>query len=365
MFEVPRQEFAFRPSTSELEHIRYALDQSAIVAVTDVSGRITYVNDKFCDISKYAREDLLGQDHRILNSGHHPKPFIRDLWRTIAQGGIWRGELRNRAKDGSIYWVDTTIVPFLDERGHPWQYMAIRYDISERKRQEQRLSDQAALTTLGEMAAVLAHEVRNPLAGIRGGVQVIQSLLPATGEARELTRDIVARIDSLNAVVTDLLTYSRLRAARVLPIDLDAFLHDIGTSMRIDPQMSGVTVSVATDPGLVVEADIDQLRIVFTNLLLNAAQAMNGLGRIELHGATEGDRVVLSVADSGPGVPEDLVDRVFQPFFTTKARGTGLGLPTARRIVAAHGGDMTIHNGPTGAVVRIVLPRSAASVSAD
>ncbi len=357
MSEVTHSLSVFPPSTSELEQIRYALDQSAIVAITDVSGRITYANDKFCDISKYSRAELIGQDHRLVNSGHHPAAFIRELWRTIANGQIWRGELRNRAKDGSHYWVDTTIVPFLDERGHPWQYMAIRYDITSRKQQEQRLRDQAALTTLGEMSALLAHEVRNPLAGIRGGVQVIQSMLPETGDGRQLSRDIVARIDSLNAIVTDLLTFSRLRAMRLTSIDLALFFRDIGASMRLDPQMQDVALSVQTEPGVTVEADIDQLRLVFTNLLLNAAQAMDGHGRVELRAATDGDRVVLSVADSGPGVPEDLRERVFQPFFTTKTRGTGLGLPTARRIIEAHGGEMRLESADTGAVVRIVLPK--------
>ena len=149
-----------------LEQIRYALDQAAIVAVTDQRGIISYVNDQFCDISKYAREELIGQDHRIINSGYHPKEFIRGLWRTIAQGKVWRGELRNRAKDGSIYWVDTTIVPLLDVDGKPRQYLAIRSDITQRKAAEQLLADQAALAQLGQLATVVAHEVRNPLAGV-------------------------------------------------------------------------------------------------------------------------------------------------------------------------------------------------------
>ena len=158
-----------------LEQIRYALDQAAIVAVTDQRGIITYVNDKFCEISKYSRDELIGQDHRIINSAYHPKEFIRDLWRTIAQGHTWRGEIRNQAKDGSIYWVDTTIVPLLEADGKPRQYLAIRSDITQRKVAEQQLADQAALAQLGQLAAVVAHEVRNPLAGVKGSLQVLRS----------------------------------------------------------------------------------------------------------------------------------------------------------------------------------------------
>jgi PAS domain S-box-containing protein len=341
----------------QLHDIKYALDQAAIVATTDVSGRITYVNDRFCEISGYARDELIGQDHRILNSGLHPKEFIRNLWRTIAAGRVWHGELRNRAKDGHYYWVDTTIVPFLDERGKPYQYTAIRSDITQRKAAEERLHEQAALARVGQMAAVVAHEVKNPLAGIKGVVQVLISRRTAGDPERAVMADIVDRIDSLNGLIEDLMLFARPRPLRLQSVDLAALLREAVESTRKDPEALGVAVDLSAEPISVV-GDADLLRATFFNILLNAVQALKRRGAIQVRADLTPDGVRIEFADDGPGIPEEMRTKVLEPFFTTKSRGGGLGLPIARRTVELHGGTMQLSfPSDGGTTVTLDLPR--------
>jgi PAS domain S-box-containing protein len=343
-------------SLKQLADTNFALDQAAIVATTDVKGRLTFVNEKFCEISKYSRGELLGQDHRIINSGYHSKEYIRNLWVTIANGRIWRGEFRNRAKDGSIYWVDTTIVPFLDERGRPYQYLAIRYEITERKRTEDLLHEQAALARLGEMAAVVAHEVKNPLAGIRGALQVLGGRLPDSSRDRAIMGDIVARLDSLNEIVQDLLIFARPREPRFSPVSVAELIEGTAALLKKDATHATVRVLISGDRPT-VSADPEQLQTLFLNLLLNAAQATASGGDVRVSIASQNGSCRVAIADAGPGIPPETRDKIFEPFFTTKHRGTGLGLPTARRVVERHKGSIAVECPPGGGtVVTVTLP---------
>ena len=340
----------------QLTDIKRALDHAAIVATTDVSGRISYVNDKFCQISGYSREELLGQDHRIINSGHHPKEFIRELWRTIASGRVWHGEICNKAKDGHLYWVDTTIVPFLNERGKPYQYIAIRADITARKQAEEQLARQAALAQVGQLAAVVAHEVRNPLAGVKGAIQILMSRRSSDDQELPVMRDIVARIDSLSELINDLMLFARPRAPRLHATELRALVSDAITIARRDPAAAQVEIAI-DGTEITAHVDAEMIRASVLNLLLNAVQAMAGSGRIQVTLRRRGTVADILVRDSGPGIPEDIREQVLEPFFTTKARGGGLGLPIAKRTAEMHDGALTLDCPPGGGtIVTLSLP---------
>jgi two-component system CheB/CheR fusion protein len=345
-------------SMRQLEEMREALDQAAIVAATDQRGIITYVNDKFCEISKYSRDELLGQDHRIINSGYHPKEFIRGLWTTIARGGVWRGEIRNRAKDGSFYWVDTTIVPFLNEQGKPRMYLAIRSDITQRKQAEAKLVEQSALAQLGQLAAVVAHEVRNPLAGVKGTLQVLRAR-PALSEGdRGVMEAMITRLDVLNSKVEDILRFARPRSPVLEAVDLRAVLVDAAssTAAAAGPSCPGIELPASAPT---VRADREMLRDVLLNLLLNACQSGSS-APIDVTVRDEPEGATIEIADRGAGFDGQDPERLFEAFHTTKKSGTGLGLAIVRRLVSLQGGTVTLlPRDGGGAIARVRLASSA------
>ena len=261
-----------------------------------------------------------------------------------------------RAKDGGIYWVDTTIVPFLDAAGAPYQYMAIHYEVTERKVAEERLRQREALARLGQMSAMVAHEVKNPLAGISGALQVVGARLPADSQEHAILDSIQERIDALNRMLQDLLVFARPRDPVLVPSVLRAVISEAGAAMQRDPALAELEVRIRGDDAT-LPLDREQIHIVFLNLLLNAAQAMDLRGAIDVR-ITAGDgQCKATVADRGPGVPPALRDRMFDPFFSTKRRGAGLGLSTARRMVEAHGGSLTAGpRGGGGTVLTVTLP---------
>ena len=370
---LSRSPDALERSLKELADIKFALDQSTIVAITDQRGIINFVNDQFCRISKYSRDELIGQDHRIINSGFHPKDFIRDLWTTIASGKVWKGELRNRAKDQSIYWVDTTIVPFLNPDGKPYQYVAIRHDITQRKLAEAQVLDQgvqlqraAQLSFVGELAAGLAHEIKNPLAGIQGVVDILirrRDKNDPEREALEGMRHEVTRIDNTVRLLLDRArprlvslreTSLRELVARSVNLARAQVTNAIGSEkqVKIDFEAPEDPVMISIDPGQIEDAVL--------NLIINAIEAVDVDGQVTIRLSTPQDdpeEIAIEVSDNGTGISEPDLSKVFDPFFTTRQSGTGLGLPSVRRIARLHGGGVDVKSSPgQGSVFTIRLP---------
>jgi hypothetical protein len=379
--ERKRAEEKLRESTKEVVDLKAALDEHAIVAITDPQGKITYVNDKFCAISKYTREELLGQDHRIINSGHHPKEFIRDLWATIGRGRVWHGEIQNRAKDGSYYWVDTTIVPFLNDQGKPRQYVAIRADITERKRAEeavrklnaeleQRVAERTAEleTANREMEAFsysVSHDLRAPLRGIDGFARILQEDYSGKldAEGRRLLGIVCSEAHRMGRLIDNLLDFSRLGRQQMAAttIDMHSLARDVFEELTRMEQGPTPHLQLGRLPP--ARGDRAMVRQVFFNLLGNAIKFTSRVAaaRIEVSGSISDGMAAYQVRDNGAGFDEQFKDKLFRVFQRLHAEneyeGTGVGLALVQRIVHRHGGRVWAEGRPAaGATFHFTLP---------
>lgn len=334
------------------------------IVIIDADGRIEAFNPAAERLFGYGEADVLGRNVTVLMPSPYREEHDQYLARYLATGrakiiGIGR-EVTALRRDGTTCPVHLSVGEMTV--GGARKFTGIIHDLSTRVRMEEQLREQAALVRLGEMAAVIAHEIKNPLAGIRGAVQVIGSRLAQGSREAAVTGEIVARIDALNGLIQDLLLFARPPQPRPVPVEVSSLIATTVDLLRADPVVGGLEIDVeGTSPPVLVDPEL--LKIVFQNLLINSAQAMHGRGRIRVVLGTTDGRCEVRFVDAGPGIPAEIRDRIFTPFFTTKTRGTGLGLPTAKRLVEAQQGAIGV-DFPSGGgtAVTVQLPLAEARV---
>ncbi len=349
-----------------------ALDRFAIVAITSNRGDIIFANERFCAVSGYSTEELLGKNHRMLNSGQHPKSFFIDLWRTISSGRPWHGEICNRNKNGEFYWVDTTIVPLIGLDGRPEQFVSVRYDVTERKlaearhqillaelRDRSRAAEEAALAK-GEFLANMSHELRTPMNGVIG---MLDLLMMTDLDAEQHLRACVALKSARNLLVilNDILDFSKVESGQVTleriafqPAALTEELCFLMRNQASEKQLRMVW-TVAEDVPTWVVGDPTKLRQVLNNLVSNAIKfSSQGEITIEVSYGLNGpdSQLRFAVRDMGIGISEDAQTKIFDRFVqadastTRRFGGTGLGLIISKNLVQLMGGEIGVQSAP-------------------
>ena len=345
-----------------LEQQKFVLDQHAIVSMTDIQGAIIYGNDKFCEISGYSRAELIGKDHVILSSGFHPKGYFKSMYETIARGEVWHAEVCNRAKDGRLYWVGTTIAAFMGENKKPREYIAVCTDITERKRVEDAAL--AASRAKSEFLANMSHEIRTPMNGVVGMVDILREteLKP---EQRRMLATIHDSSLALLHILNDILDYSKIEAGKLEMESIPTHARDVAEGvvqlMFTIADAKSIELSVFVSPELPqwIVLDPTRLRQVLLNLLGNAVKFTESregrVGKVALRversrEANGNDRLRLSIIDNGIGMDAEAQAKLFRPFTQAdestarKFGGTGLGLSISRRLVEMMGGRISVRS---------------------
>jgi len=368
-----------RDRTRELEFQKAALDEHAIVSITDARGRITYANHKFCEVCGYSQEELIGQDHRILNSGFHPRGLWTEMWRNLAGGRPWRGVIKNRKKGGDHYWVESTMVPLLDEHGSPMQYVSIRTEITElmeARRELERARDaaEASSAAKSDFLSVMSHELRSPLHAILGGAQLLEATKLADDQA-EYTALVHQAGDELLELIDEILEFSRLDRSQLeteaCEFDLRACVDEVVAGLMESATGKGLklTAEYANDLPKNVTGYLARIQRVLHSLLDNAIK-FTGSGTITIWLSTDDAPgfIRFEVEDTGQGIPKELQNRVFDEFVQAESalshhkRGVGLGLAFAKRLVIMMGGEIGLDSEPgRGTVCWFTLPLEQAS----
>lgn len=347
---------------TELSEQKFALDQHAIVTTTDVTGTITFVNDKFAEISGYSREELLGQNHRIVKSGYHDKEFFRDMFKTLSKGEVWHGEICNKAKKGSLYWVDATIVPFMGRNNKPQSYIAIRTDITERKQYESELvqardAAEDAVHAKSEFLASMSHEIRTPMNGVLGMLGLV---LNTSLDKEQHHRITIAQssAQSLLTLINDILDFSKVDAGKLelefIDFDLHGMLSEFAETMAYQIQTNNLelVLDLAGIKQKMVKGDPDRLRQILTNIVGNAIKfTKEGEIVIRANLQEQDDqqwKFNCTVVDTGIGIPEDKQTALFDSFTQVDASttrqygGTGLGLAICKKLCELMGGEISV-----------------------
>jgi PAS domain S-box-containing protein len=328
------------------------------IIVIDSRGRIEAFNAAAERMFGYLERDVIGRNVSLLmpepqRSEHdgYLEHHLRTGERKII--GIGRSVTALR-QDGQRFPVHLSVGEFeIDGEKH---FTGILHDLSRRTELEERLREATALARLGEMAAVIAHEVKNPLAAVRGAVQVIGSRLPASSGDSAVIAQIIARLDGLNDLIQDLLVFARPPAPKPVQVNLSALVDSVVALLKRDPAFGHVDVVVSGEAATAL-VDPNLLTIAIQNLLINAAQAQQGQGSVRVSFAKAGPWNTITIADSGPGIPEEIRAALFRAFKTTKARGTGLGMATAKRLVESQGGQIAVECPPGGGtVITLTVP---------